>query len=178
MTTIRKTKWFWAWQDEKEEAWLKELSLQGWHLTSAQPFGHYIFTGGEPKNYVYRLDFQASSKLDLGSYLKLFDDTGWEYIGDMMGWKYFRKLAQPGENPEIFTDNQSKIQKYQRLLGYLVIFFPIWFIVISNAFNRQTSGFFTFMTFVQILAFGLLLMWLFVFINIFRRISQLKRGNL
>jgi hypothetical protein len=25
---ITKTKWFWAWQDEKEEAWLTEMAHQ------------------------------------------------------------------------------------------------------------------------------------------------------
>ena len=29
---IKKTKWFWAWEDEKEEAWLSEMASEGLHL--------------------------------------------------------------------------------------------------------------------------------------------------
>jgi len=32
MATISKIKWFWAWQDEKEEAWLSNMARDGWHL--------------------------------------------------------------------------------------------------------------------------------------------------
>jgi hypothetical protein len=28
--TIRKFKWYWAWQDEKEERWLSEIAQQGY----------------------------------------------------------------------------------------------------------------------------------------------------
>ncbi len=27
-------KWFWAWQDDKEERWLEEMSERGLHLVS------------------------------------------------------------------------------------------------------------------------------------------------
>ncbi|HCU56765.1 MAG TPA: hypothetical protein DF984_00800 [Anaerolineaceae bacterium] len=56
---IVKRKWFWAWQDEKEEQWLNAMSKQGYHLISPGSFGRYEFEQGEPKNYVYRLDFMS-----------------------------------------------------------------------------------------------------------------------
>ena len=58
--TIGKFKWFWAWQDEKEENWLRGMSQQGWHLLSAKPFGFYNFESGEKKDFVYRLDYKNS----------------------------------------------------------------------------------------------------------------------
>jgi hypothetical protein len=178
MTTINQFKLFWAWQDEQEETWLREMAREGWHLESAKPFGQYTFTSGAPGDYAYRLDFQTSAQKDLGNYLKLFEDSGWEFVGDMMGWKYFRKPAKPGEDPEIFTDNQSKIQKYQRLLGYLVIFVPIWIILISSVFDREATGLFTFLTFLKLLSAGMLVLYSYIFIKIFQRINQLKRRNL
>ena len=27
-----------AWEDEKEERWLEEMSMQGWHLTGTIPY--------------------------------------------------------------------------------------------------------------------------------------------
>lgn len=178
MATITKSKWFWAWQDEKEETWLREMSNQGWHLVAAQPFGKYIFASGEAKDYVYRLDYMTPTQKDLDGYLKLFEDAGWEYIGDMMGWKYFRKLAREGENPEIYTDNQSKIQKYQRLLGYLVIFGPVWFILMTSVFDRESSGLFTFMTLIKLLSAAILIIYVFAFLKIFWRIRELRQNSL
>ena len=62
--TQRKFKWFWAWQDEKEETWLAEMSSQGWHLLRVDGPGFYTFQSGAAADYVYRLDFQADPKLD------------------------------------------------------------------------------------------------------------------
>ena len=116
-----KFKIFLSWEDEKEEAWLESMSLQGWHLSNPGPFGCYTFTAGEPRRYVYRLDFRSDAKLALKDYFQLFEDAGWEYIGNMGGWHYFRKEVQPGESAEIFTDNSSKIAKYQRYLLYMLL---------------------------------------------------------
>ena len=126
---IKQRKWFWAWQDEQEEAWLHEMSLKGLHLVRAQPFGAYQFEQGEPRPYVYRLDYR-DSKSDQDSYVQLFADAGWGHIGQMSGWQYFRREATAveatdGEMPEIFTDTESKIRKYRRLQTLLAILIPI-----------------------------------------------------
>src|SRR5512137_466287 len=117
---IRKSKWFWAWQDDREEAWLGEMSRQGLHLRHPGPFGQYTFEQGEPSEFVYRLDFVANARKN-PDYYQLFRDAGWEHAGELGGWQYWRKEVRGGKVPEIFTDNASKIQKYQRLLGYLFI---------------------------------------------------------
>ena len=56
MTTLKKFRWFWAWDDEKEEQWLREMAQKGWHLLSVSIPGNYTFEQGAPKGYVYRLD--------------------------------------------------------------------------------------------------------------------------
>ncbi len=43
-------KWFWAWQDDKEERWLEEMSERGLHLVSPGYFGRYEFEKGQPRN--------------------------------------------------------------------------------------------------------------------------------
>ncbi len=65
---FHKFKWFWAWQDEKEESWLRTMSQQGWHLVSARPFGVYYFRGGDKSDFVYRLDFQIKKKTETTIY--------------------------------------------------------------------------------------------------------------
>jgi hypothetical protein len=172
-TTVRKFRWFWAWQDEKEEVWLEEMSRKGYHLITVALPGIYTFAVGEPRRYVYRLDYQPYSKKDRDDYLQLFSDAGWEHIGGMSAWQYFRKEAGPGETPEIFTDVESKVAKYKRLLGYLFIFIvPIWTIFIINLTADNYYGWLTGIK-IFMLIVGLLL--IYTFIRIALRIRQLKR---
>jgi hypothetical protein len=127
-STTRKFKWFWPWQDEQEEEWLRALSLSGLHLVSSDGAGFYTFLLGEPSDIVYRLDYNALQKKDKDQYLQLFKDASWEFVGEMNGWQYFRKPAAAGESEEIFTNNESKIQKYKRFLYATLAFMPIYLI--------------------------------------------------
>ena len=120
-----KFKWFWAWQDDIEESWLSEMAAKGYHLDHITFPCFYQFRRGEPGKFVYRLDYQTLKIKDRESYLQLFADAGWEHVGKMAGWEYFRKAYQNGEAPDIYSDVESKVSKYQRILTYLVIFLPI-----------------------------------------------------
>jgi hypothetical protein len=172
--TCRKLRWFWAWQDEREEAWLGEMSEQGWHLFGIDFPGVYDFRKGQPKHYVYRLDFQTSRLKDREVYLQLFRDAGWEHLGSMSTWEYFRKEAEPGQAAEIFTDPESKIEKYQRVLRALVIFFPILFILFSTSWThleeRGVMG-----TVLSCIMLGILLLYAFGTMGILRRIGELRK---
>jgi hypothetical protein len=120
-------KWFWAWNDEEEEKWLEEMSRTGWHLEAPGFPGFYHFAKGEPRDYSYRLDFRTGSLKSLEEYRQICRDAGWEQLGRLGSWYYFRKDCRAGESPEFFSDNLSKVQKYQRLLLFMVIFLPIIF---------------------------------------------------
>jgi hypothetical protein len=170
MNTIKKFHWFWAWDDEKEEAWLREMSLQGWHLKSYHFPSNYTFKQGEPVDYVYRLDYFTDRK-DTSNYRQLFQDAGWDHLGEMGGWQYFRKEVLEGEAPEIYSDNESKKKKYQRILLFLVIFLPIY----SNALfmtNRSSNIFIQVITFVMIV---LMLIYVYAMVRLLHRITQLKK---
>ncbi len=119
-TVTHRLKWFWPWQDDAEEVWLREMSRQGWHLMHVV-VGYYTFQAGPPADYVYRLDYQTPAKKEAANYLQLFQDAGWEHVTAFGSWYYFRKLAKEGEEPEIFTDVESKIAKYNRLLEALAL---------------------------------------------------------
>lgn len=170
MTTIKKFHWFWAWDDEKEEAWLREKSLDGWHFKSCQFLSNYTFEKGEPIDYVYRLDYFTDRK-EMESYLQLFRDAGWEYFGEMSGWQYFRKESIQGEVPEIYSDNESKKKKYQRILLVLIILLPM----ISNTLfitNRSPNGFMQVFTFVM---FAFMLIYVYAMVRLLQRITQLNK---
>ena len=83
---MRKFKWFWAWQDEAEEEWLREMSNKGWHLKHIGFPTIYTLESGEPVDYVYRLDYRSYWKMEKEDYLQLFRDSGWEYVEEMAGW--------------------------------------------------------------------------------------------
>lgn len=112
----RTVKWFWSWQDERLEAWLRSMSQQGWHLAAAGWPARYTFTRGEPTDLVYRLDWQEASRKEMPNYLQLFADAGWEHTGSHAGWQIFRRPAAAGAAPEIFTDVDSKAAKYERMI--------------------------------------------------------------
>jgi hypothetical protein len=133
-SVIKHRKWFWAWQDEQEEAWLHEMSLQGLHLVQAHAFGLYYFAQGEPRSYVYRLDYRDTHS-DQESYLQLFADAGWEHVGQMVSWEYFRKETAPNTMPEIYTDADSKIQKYRRLQWFTALLLPFVLIAFPSGFE-------------------------------------------
>lgn len=171
--TLHKNKWFWAWDDEKEEAWLREMSREGWHLSQANLGGSYYFTKGPAQEYAYRLDFITTQVKDQQEYLQLFADAGWEHVGAMGGWQYFRKPVQPGESDEIYTDNQSKIAKYQRVITTLVVFLPIYLMLLRSDLTGRYGDLFFFIKLLQIFILGV---YIFAMLKLIQRISQLKKG--
>ena len=172
MNTVTKFKWFWAWQDEKEEAWLAEMAKEGYHLENISLPGQYSFRKGEPGNYIYRLDFQALRAKDKDSYLQLFADAGWEHVGDMGGWVYFRHKLNGGEPPEIYSDLESKIGKYHRLIAYLIIFLPIMIVVLPNI-SDTVDRYGSFMIVLVVLSTILMLLYAVAMVQVFRRMNQL-----
>lgn len=135
-------KWFWPWQDQQREDWLQQMSLQGWHLLSIGLGGlEFRFAQGEKQAYVYQLDFRQESSQKMEDYLELFEHAGWEHVLSWGGWQYFRKRYEDGEKDQIFTDNQSKVQKYKRLLQNLSLFSPAFMIVFLARLDRYPPWF-------------------------------------
>ena len=169
--TVIKTKLFWAWQDEKEEAWLSEKAREGLHLESIPFPVRYKFQKGEPANYVYRLDYQSLKSKDRESYLQLFEDAGWEHVADMGGWIYFRIITNDGEAPEIYSDTESKMRKYQRIMIILVIFLPI--LISIRPYTPDQSG--PFSIILSSLFAILFLLYAFAMVQLLRRMDQIKK---
>ena len=170
--TFRKFKWFWAWEDEKEEAWLRTMSQRGHHLLSAKPFGSYSFVPGDKTDYVYRLDYQINRK-DKQNYLQLFQDAGWEHISEMSGWHYFRKQAEAGDSPEIYTDVESKVTKYKRLIAYVGFMDIMMFTIFSSRILQHYP--YSWWNAVQIIFTVVVLFLTYGVIRIALRIRQLRK---
>jgi hypothetical protein len=123
-----KRKWFLPWQDKEEEAWLEEMSNQGLHFQKVNHFGTYTFEQGVPVHYAYRLDFQTAASDD-EQYFKIFQDLGWQFIDTTNGWRYFRQEIMDGIIPEIFTDSETKINKYERIRANLLSMAPVYLLL-------------------------------------------------
>ena len=182
---MKRTRWFWPWQDEKEETWLEEMSTTGWHLTSVQLPCFYTFDQGKPQRNVYRLDYMLMKKVKLDEYLQIFRDAGWEYVGEMSNWRYWRKQVVNGEAAEIFTDNESKIRKYQRMLAYMAFFLVVLTFIGTNMFiNGAWRDAYNFPVVNAIYLFAMLCyavvipIYVVVVIKLLLRISQLKKVRL
>ncbi|MCX6554545.1 MAG: DUF2812 domain-containing protein [Candidatus Aminicenantes bacterium] len=170
---MTKCKWFWAWEDEEEEKWLEAMSREGWHLENPGMPCVYHFSKGEPREYSYRLDFRTGSFKSLQEYLQICRDAGWEMLGRMSSWYYFRKPCPDGEKPEFFSDKDSKAQKYRRLILFMVIFLPILMNGMRIVFRHENSWFFTGIGIFYVL---LLMFWTYAIVRLLLRIKKLKKS--
>lgn len=139
---IKIKKWFWAWQDEKEEKFLEEMAEKGLRLESVQ-LGSYMFSEVSPEKVRYQLDFKGLGGMKEGEYLQIYEDAGWECIDSLGSWYYFRKHYDE-ETPDIsiFNDNKSRLEKYRRIIIFLVVTgFPLYYQVLIMFPNLDRDEF-------------------------------------
>lgn len=129
---IKKFKWFWMGQDDREAAWLGEMSGQGLHLKSLGLFGWYSFERGAPRRYAYYVDFITQSYKENAA-IRGLQQMGWQHVDQLGNWHYWRRKLQEGERAEVHLSDQARLEKYQRALGVLVIFLPIFLMQITRA---------------------------------------------
>lgn len=112
-------KWFWAWNFDREEAWLNEMAAQGLALVAVGPLV-YTFEDSAPGEYGVRLellnDMPGTGKSK--RYLEFVEQTGAEYIGSVTRWAYFRKRTAAGAF-DLFSDYDSRIRHLNRQLWLL-----------------------------------------------------------
>jgi hypothetical protein len=160
-----------AWQDEKEERWLRRMAREGWRLRDVN-FMIYTFDRAEPADFVYRMDYQVLAKKDRAEYEGLFRAAGWELVCDFANWKYFRTPAEAGSNPDIFSDAESRLQKYRRLALALIAVLLVqnaWLIRILRGDGGPPLV-------VSILWTVLMAFWVYAIVRLLLRIQKLKRG--
>lgn len=122
--TIRK--WFWVWEFDQEEKWFNDMAKRGWVLDSVG-FAKYTFVQSEPGEYAVRLEMLAHTPASAEGqdYIDFIEETGAEYIGNVMQWAYFRKKREAGEF-DLFSDIDSRIRHMERIIK------PLEIIALSN----------------------------------------------
>ena len=104
---IRKV--FYAWDFEKEEAWLNEMAGNGWVLEKVGLL-QYTFVKCQPEEYTIRVEMHGYDQ----SYIDFMNETKAEYIGRVFQWLYFRKKSEYGKF-DIFSDIDSRIKHLERI---------------------------------------------------------------
>jgi hypothetical protein len=127
---------FFIWQDDKEEAWLGNLSSKGFRLDSVSfPF-KYHFSEEQSKKYKYHLNSPKDPNTGIAAFNKYFQESGWEQVGRMNGWYYFRKEVSSAAAPEIEWGDASKADHYQKYMMALVGLLPL-LLIIFPAIGRR-----------------------------------------
>ena len=124
---------------EEEQYYLQEMHKQGWRFVKVSGIGIYRFEECEPEDMVYQLDYNKEGLEHRTEYIQMFQDCGWEYLQDFMGFSYFRKAAAKMQGEEsIFCDDASRMEMIQRVLEgrilRLVVMLLIFGIILSVIF--------------------------------------------
>lgn len=95
-----------------------------------------------PKDVVYRLDYKNSKATS--DYKQMFQDYGWEYVGDCVSGLYFRKRSseiQQENDGEIFSDVESGVDMIQHILKtHMMSLFVIFLHCMLPNWDRVFSG--------------------------------------
>ena len=170
-------KFFTVVEYEQEQEYLREQHKKGWKLVKVSGFCCYTFERCEPEDVVYQLDYNADRINGMSEYVQMFQDCGWDYICDYVGYSYFRKpIAAMQREEEIFNDNSSKMDMIdrvfkRRMIPLLVVFGLIICpqliatAVNTDPFAKYMFGFYCIMFAVYVTMF---VKW----VNMYRKIKQ------
>lgn len=128
METRKQFKYFHIMEYDKEQLYLQDMHRQGWKLVKVTGFCIYHFEKCEPEDVVYQLDYNQEGIEHKTEYVQMFQDCGWEYLMDYVGYSYFRKpTSEMNGDEEIFCDDQSRFDMVERifkgrLIPLLVLF--------------------------------------------------------
>ena len=106
MKTKKQFKYFSIFNHEKEQEYLRFMHNSGWKFTRVTGLGTYHFEACQPEDVIYQLDYNQEGLAHKEEYVRLFQDCGWEYLQDYVGYSYFRKSASQTDGAEeIFCDD-------------------------------------------------------------------------
>lgn len=114
-------KWFWAWDFDKEEKWLNEMTTRGLVLT-AVGWCRYEFEDCTPGEYKICTQFLGNkfSEVENTKYIEFLEETGAEHVGTYMRWAYFRKKTTE-EDFRLFSDNASRIKNLTKIIRFIAL---------------------------------------------------------
>ncbi len=119
-----------AWNEDKEIEFLEKMAIDGYKLVKVQ-LGKYTFEETEPRKIVYQLDFVNLHRRNEDDYLQMYEDSGWNLSHKFGGWYYFSRDFDDGIDRSIFNNNETKKEKYKKLILFLILTgFPLYYQVL------------------------------------------------
>jgi hypothetical protein len=177
---VRRTihRWYWAWDFEKEEKWLNEMSAKGLQLVSVG-FCKYVFEESARDEYTYRLELLENlpTNHQSTSYIHFLEETGVEHIGSVLRWAYFRKKVADGAF-EIYSDIDSKIKHYKRIMTLFFAVIPVNLAAANLNLSNYTRTRYSGALALSILCSILIALLGFGIFKVSRKISRLKKEKL
>ena len=116
METKREFRYYTIVEYDKEQRYLQRRHKEGWKFVGISGIGIYHFERCKPEEVIYQLDYNPEGTANREEYTQMFQDCGWEYILDYVGYSYFRKpVSEMNAEEEIFDDDSSKLEMMQRI---------------------------------------------------------------
>ncbi len=165
MKTKKVIKYFSIMQYKSEETFLRTMHQSGWKLVKVSGFCVYHFEQCEPMDVIYRLDYNKDGIGHKDEYVQMFQDCGWEYLQDYVGYSYFRKPANnENSNDDIFCDDESRLEMMSRVFkGRLIPLLILFFTIIIPQFALNIYNSHHIISFVYGVIFGLYILIFFWF---------------
>jgi hypothetical protein len=90
------TRWFFAWQTDRECAWLGQMTREGWQLVCWRPMATYIFMRQDPaRELEYRIERKgmilSPSAHAMETYLEERAQEGWQLLQHTWSWAFFSR---------------------------------------------------------------------------------------
>lgn len=178
-STVKTFKFFWAHQDEQQEAWLRSQAQKGLHLVNVNPFCFWKFRRGAPADIAYRVNYSNGWTSHGSDFRQFMEDAGWQLAATTVGWQYWATPAVNGKAPEIFTDAPSRARKFVELLTLFALSgLPsiLWFFVVD--WRAMLAS----MSTRDLVELGILaLIWLtvvpYAVVSLLVRLRQVRKGR-
>ena len=122
----------------EEEQWLNEQLQKGYHCTNISGLGIYTFKKTN-KAYIIRLDYQDYLSHDkFEEYQTIYGDFGWTHLKGSR-WGSIQYWQKPADSQnEIFSDRQSYVHYYKRLMNYSLSL-AVMFLIFSFTIYRDSN---------------------------------------
>ncbi len=172
---------FAAWQHEKEEELLNEMSSKDYHLTKTRAI-RYTFEESKQERYIYRIELLENSFSSVKSqeYIEFLKETGISVVGNNTRWIYLRKEYDE-VGFDIYSDIDSKIVHFKRILRLISVVLAINLLNLINMMINHSMHFFKFSEVWIALPIYLItlltIIVLFGLVKIFKKIKKLEKDR-
>jgi len=131
-------KWFYIFDLEKEENWLRNMAQKGWIFQKVNILGIYTFIKGQSTDAIYKIDFNNKVE-DVEEYYDLFAESGWRFIHKVREFRYFKYSGQitSFDKLVIYNDPSQQFKWLHKWLAFFLLIYGIEFVALYTILFLQ-----------------------------------------